>query len=396
MLFSKKFSLPLGFSFMGVNAGLKKEDLDFGVIYSTEKANAAAVFTENVLCGAPLVIGKKHLKKGFLNAIAVNSKNANVHTGEQGLRDALLTCELVAEKLNLPNAELVLPSSTGVIGEILPMDKIKRGIECLDRELGTSRKNFTNFCRAILTTDTTIKWAIVEVGKAKLVGIAKGAGMVSPSLATMLVFLLTDAKIAPHELKAMLKKSVSHSFNSLTIDGDMSTSDTVAIMANGLAGEVDLAEFYRALHSLNLHLGQKMLRDGEGITKVIELRIKNCSNSKDAEAIAKSILNSFLVKTAIFGESPNWGRIIMAIGKTKIKKIKPHLIKIFLLSRGKKILLSDVNLPQNASNYQSVLKTLKKKEVTLEIDLNLGDYEKTFWGTDVSDQSVKLNAEYIS
>ncbi len=393
-MISKKYSPPQGFSFLGSNIGLKKKDLDFGVIHSKVKCRAVALFTKNLICGAPIIVGKDHLKKGYLQTIVVNSKNANVHTGKRGIQDALTTCKLTAKELSLANHELVLPSSTGVIGNYLPLEKIKKGISEINPNLGSSKKQFLNFCQAILTTDTYIKWGLVQVGKSKLLGIAKGAGMVEPNLATMLVYFITDAKLEKRYLKKTLQEACASSFNALTIDGDTSTSDTVALLANGLAGKVPLGDFSHALNHLSHYLAQEILRDGEGISKIIELTIKNADNLKNAKTIAKSILNSFLVKTAFYGNDPNWGRIIMAIGKTQIKKIKPEAIKIFIQDSQEKILLSTPSWEKK--ERQKIIKLFKKKKLALEVDLEMGNFSKTFWGTDASEKSVALNSQYTT
>ncbi len=412
LLQEKPLYLPRGYSFLGKNIGIKDATLDLGVIHCSTLANIAALFTTNQIVGAPILVGREHLKqsRNKASSIIVNSKNANVYTGKKGVEDCRAICELLKEELGLKQAYQIFPSSTGIIGMPLVLDKFKNGIKGIKEGLGTNPSNFRAFADSILTTDTHAKWSSIKIGPVSLLGVAKGSGMVEPNLATMLVYFLTDAKLTSKELKRMLLEVSDETFNCLTIDGDMSTSDTVVLMANGLANEGladEVAEkqfkkrFKQGLLKVAQDLTKMLLNDGEGITKVIELQVKGGDNLKNVNAIGKSILNSFLVKTAFYGNDPNWGRIIMAIGKTKIKSLKPDIIDIYLKQGRKNKDKLKLNRSINSSsNNQPVLAKMKQlmsdREIYLEVDLKIGRVSKTFWGNDLSQEAVRLNSEYTT
>src|SRR6266487_2106180 len=300
---------PQGFRTCAKNIGIKDSTLDFTVIASDVPAAAAAMFTQSRFCGPAILVGREHAANGRLQAFVINSKNANVATGEQGLANAREIVQLVAAELGIAPSD-VLPSSTGVIGWQLPMEKMREGMRNFAREMQPGQLD--RAALAIMTTDTRPKMRAARIGNAVLVGIAKGVGMIEPNMATMLSYFMTDAKIAPDTLKQCLQEAVARSFNMISVDSDTSTSDTAAIMANGLAGEVDLDEFRRALTTMATELAKEMARDGEGATKLIEVTVDSASSFTQAKRVAKSIVNSPLVKTAIFGADPNWGRIAMA------------------------------------------------------------------------------------
>jgi glutamate N-acetyltransferase / amino-acid N-acetyltransferase len=381
---------PQGFRSCAKNIGIKDSTLDFTVIASDVPAAAAAMFTQNRFCGPAIIIGREHVANGQLQAFVINSKNANVATGETGLANAREIVQLVATELGIA-PEDVLPSSTGVIGRQLPMERMREGIRGLAHEMQPCQLD--KAALAIMTTDTRPKMRAVRIGNAVLVGIAKGVGMIEPNMATMLSYFMTDAKIAPDTLKSMLKEAVEHSFNMLSIDSDTSTSDTVAIMANGLAGEVDLDEFHRALTTMAIELAQEMARDGEGATKLIEVTVDQASSFAQAKRVAKSIVNSPLVKTAIFGADPNWGRVAMAVGKCEEQTaIVPEKVSIAF---GDLPVYQQGRSLENA-DLDQLTAYLHNPEVLIHVSLGLGTVSATVWGCDLSYEYVRINGEYTT
>ncbi|MCI2254963.1 bifunctional glutamate N-acetyltransferase/amino-acid acetyltransferase ArgJ [Domibacillus sp. PGB-M46] len=378
---------PKGFSSCSLNAGIKDDTLDFTIIYSDTRAAAAAMFTKNQFCGAPIVIGKEHVKDGYLQAIAVNSKNANVATGEKGLQDARTMTEAVAAELGIDPSD-VLPSSTGVIGVPLPIEKIVSAVPGLKAELRPD--GLEQSAKAIMTTDTYPKFRTRKIGEATLAAMAKGSGMIEPNMATMLSYILTDAKIEADDLKAMLQRAVNVSFNSVSVDGDTSTSDTVAIMANGLAGEVNLAEFEAALTDLCIELAKEIARDGEGATKLVEVQVTGADSDTVAKKIGKSIINSPLVKTALFGEDPNWGRIMSTIGNSEdavdTSSVSVSFADVYVFQDG-------APTEDKRAELEEYLKT---DEVLIKISLGTGTGAATVWGCDLSYDYVKINGEYTT
>ncbi|HWK21886.1 MAG TPA: bifunctional glutamate N-acetyltransferase/amino-acid acetyltransferase ArgJ, partial [Ureibacillus sp.] len=365
------------------------ETLDFTVILSSQLANAAAMFTQNRFCGSPIPIGKKNVANGKLQCFVINSKNANVATGEEGINNVIEMVNLVAKELNI-FADDILPSSTGVIGRQLPMDKIRKGIKNLNEIMieGGLEKS----AEAIMTTDTYPKIRSVKIGDATLVGIAKGSGMIEPNMATMLSYFVTDAEIPSETLQAILKEAVDQSFNMVSVDSDTSTSDTVAIMANGLAGKVDIQQFKEALTEMSVQLAKEIARDGEGATKLLEVVVNEANSFTQAKKIAKSIVNSPLVKTAIFGKDPNWGRIAMAIGKCEDETdIDPEKISI---SFGDILIYQ--NGPINDENLKRILDYLENPVISITVSLGLGDQKATVWGCDLSYDYVKINGDYTT
>lgn len=381
--------MPKGFYTCVKNLGIKDETLDFTVIMSSTVANAAAMFTQSRFCGAPIPIGKENVANGKLQCFVINSKNANVATGEEGIRNVQEIVNLVAQELAIA-PENILPSSTGVIGHQLPMDKIKNGIINLKEQLveGGLEKS----AQAIMTTDTYPKCKICKVGNATLVGIAKGSGMIEPNMATMLSYFVTDAEIPAATLQTIFKEAVNHSFNMVSVDTDTSTSDTVAIMANGLAGKVDIKQFTEALNNMSIDLAKEIARDGEGATKLVEVTVNASSSFAQAKKVAKSIVNSPLVKTAIFGKDANWGRIAMAIGKCEDEvDLNPENISIYfgetLIYQGKPIDTVDLSVIQEY---------LENSEIQIKVSLGLGKEEATVWGCDLSYDYVKINGSYTT
>jgi glutamate N-acetyltransferase/amino-acid N-acetyltransferase len=380
---------PQGYLSVAKNVGIKDTTLDFTVIYSTVRAAAAGVFTQSLFCGAPIIVGREHLADGHAQALVINSKIANVATGQRGVENARDTARLVAAELRIA-PEDVLPSSTGVIGWQLPMDKMRRGIVGLREELRPDTLGLA--AQAIMTTDTRPKLMAKQVGNVVLAGMAKGAGMIEPNMATMLAFLFTDAAIPPATLRPMLQRAVDVSFNMISVDTDTSTSDTVILMANGLAGEVNLTAFQAALNEVCIYLAKEVARDGEGASKLLEVAVSAACDNRQAKRIAKAVVNSPLIKTAVYGADPNWGRVIMAIGKCHEEAdIRPEKVAILfgdtcVFAKGE---------PQDV-DLKALTKYLQAKEVRIAIDLGLGNGQATVWGCDLTEGYVQVNALYTT
>jgi len=396
-----------GFKAAGIACGIKKNgNKDLALIYSEVPAVAAAVFTTNKIKAAPVLIDIQRIKKGLCQAVIINSGNANACTGKKGLDAAVKTVTLLEKQLGIKKG-LVMVSSTGVIGEPLPIDKIKKGIPTLNSQLSTlnAAYGWGNAAEAIMTTDAFPK-IVVEKGKVgdkeiTILGIAKGAGMICPDMATMLAYIATDATIERKTLQTALNKAVDKSLNSITVDGDTSTNDTVLLLANGKAGnrEVrsqesgvrskDYKTFRNMLERVCLKLAHMIVRDGEGATKFLEIKVKGAKTKMDAKQTAMTIANSLLVKTAFFGEDANWGRIMAAIGRAGID-VKSDRISIYFDN------IPVVKKGNGVGRDKEVSKIIKKRDICLTIDLGLGKTEKTVWASDLSYDYVKINASYRS
>jgi glutamate N-acetyltransferase/amino-acid N-acetyltransferase len=386
---------PRGFKAQGINCGIKKRKKDLALLYSEVPALAAGVFTGSKIKAAPLLLDLKHLRRSLAQAIIINSGNANSCTGRKGLVSARRMANLTAGKLGVPESS-VLVASTGVIGVPLPLEKIEKGIGRIFNRL--SYQGGTEAARAIMTTDTLPKEIALEFrikGKTVKIGaMAKGAGMISPHLATLLVFITTDAFIERRLLKKALKNSVGESFNMITIDGDMSTNDTVLLLANGKAGNSQIKDktrdcriFQKALDFTTLSLAKMIVKDGEGATKFVEINLRKAKTLEEAKKAAFSIANSNLVKTALFGEDPNWGRIMSALGQAGIgqeEKIDIYLGKKKWVSQGYRERLKE----------REARKILKEPEIKITVDLNRGKKEALVYTCDLSSDYVKINANY--
>lgn len=385
---------PKGFYAMGVHCGLKKKKKDIGLIYSDVPASAAAVFTTNKVQAAPIIQTQKALKAGAsLQAIIVNSAVANACTGQQGVKDAQAMQTLTAEKLGIEPEEVAV-ASTGVIGEPLNMEKIREGIAKLERQ-----KAGETFHQAILTTDTCTKEVVVECliqGKTvRIAGVAKGSGMIHPNMATMLSFITTDCAIQPALLQTCLKKAVDVTYNQITVDGDTSTNDMVVVMANAQAGNPEIAAedqdwdiFYEAFHWVCQTLAKKIAADGEGATKLIDVTVQQATSALAARMMAKKIVGSALVKAAMFGEDPNWGRIVCAAGYAE-QPLDPEKLVVTI---GKQIIFQ-AGMPTGYLQ-EEMQETLAQKEIKLELNLGLGTASGQAWGCDLSYEYVKINACY--
>ena len=379
---------PQGFLSLAKNVGIKDHTLDLTVIYSTVRARAAAMFTRNRFPGAPVIIGKKHIANGFAQALVINSKNANVAMGKQGIANAIETCRIVADELDIDPYD-VLPFSTGVIGRPLPMDKIRAGLRGIRDELKPD--NLKLAAEAIMTTDMYPKHVFCNVGPAVIAGIAKGAGMIEPNMATMLVYLMTDADVPKATLRPMLRRVVDQTFNCMSIDTDSSTSDTVVLMANGLAGRVNIRHFEDALSHVCKFLTREIARNGEGATKLIVVDVSGAKSAAQAKRVAKSVVNSPLVKTAVYGCDPNWGRVIMAVGKTFDPAIDPAKVGIRLggtsvFSKGSPV----------KCDLEALRQHLSRPEVAISIHLGIGRTSSRVWGCDLTEGYIKENAYYTT
>jgi glutamate N-acetyltransferase/amino-acid N-acetyltransferase len=384
-----------GFSWFGKNIGIKDGTLDFGGIFSDVPCQAAGVFTRNTMPGAPVVVGREHLRDGILQAVIVNSKNANVATSQRGVEDSKRICELVAAQCGIEPG-LVLPSSTGVIGRRLPMDVIKRGCATMVKDFGKTERHIENFARSIMTTDTRPKWVSASLDGATILGIAKGAGMIEPNMATMLCYFATDAAVPSTLLRPMLKRVVERSFNRVSIDTDTSTSDTVVIMANGLAGTKSPERFEEVLSEMAIYLAREIARDGEGATKLIELLVSGADTAEQALLTAKSIINSPLVKTAIYGADPNWGRFVMAIGKVFAYSVDIARLKIIFGEGSERSMIDAETLDRDEVPLGRISEILKRHEICIQVVIGDGPYSERVWGCDLTEGYVKENAYYTT
>jgi glutamate N-acetyltransferase/amino-acid N-acetyltransferase len=384
---------PEGFFAGATSAGISKkaEDKpDLGVLFSETPCVAAGVFTRNRIKAAPVVLSQQRLKRGKAVAVVVNSGCANACTGERGIKDAAKMAELTAEGIGMLPEE-VLVASTGVIGVPLPMKRIAPAI----KQVSLSRDGGHELARAMMTTDTFAKETAVRVraGGSEFIigGVAKGAGMIHPNLATLLCFLTTDAAVELDFARAALKKAVDSSFNMISIDGDTSPNDMVLLLANGLVGGKAPADaFARGLEKVCTYLAKCVAADGEGATRLIEVTVSGARNLAEARLAARTIVSSSLVKAAIHGADPNWGRIMAALGRSgvEVKEAKTDLYlgNIQLVKAG-------APLP---FNRRGVIKLLEGKEVAVRLNLNLGSASATAWGCDLSEEYVTINSRYMT
>ena len=384
-----------GFKAAGIRAGVKpgSDKEDIALVYSERAASGTAVYTTNRVYAAPIDVDREHLGNGTAQAVVLNSGNANACTGEQGLADAQRMCQLVAEGLRLP-AEEVLVCSTGVIGVPMPMEVIEKGIGeavgALAEDGGAAA------ARAIMTTDTVPKSFAVELeigGKTVRVGgMAKGAGMIAPNMATMLSVITTDAELPSDLLQEMLGKAVRRSFNCITVDGDMSTNDTVIVLANGAAGVAleagtpEAETFYEGLEEVC----RQLARDGEGATKLISIGVRRATNEAEARQVGLSVANSNLVKTAVFGNDPNWGRILCAAGYAGVE-LDPEQAEVSLC--GTEIFKNGAGQPFDEKELSAAMQS---EEIPIEIDLAQGEAEAEIFTCDLSYEYVRINAEYTT
>lgn len=385
----KKDMIPKGFRFSGIVSGLRSEPnrRDLGIIASDRPCAAAGVFTQNRVCAAPVQVSKARLPQDDARAIVVCSGNANACTGEQGLNDARRMAELTAAGIGC-DAEQVLVASTGVIGRPLPMSILEAGIP--RAVAATTSGSVEDFAHSILTTDTKIKTATGGDASFNILGIAKGAAMIGPNMATMLGFILTDAGIKADDLHLMLKSATTKSFNRIAVEGHTSTNDCVLALANGTK-ITDRHAFERALSSVCANLSMQIIDDAEGANHVIAIRVTGCRTNEDAERIARTVASSALVKTAVFGHDPNWGRVVSAAGYAGVMFEEKDLS----LTMGNMLLYKDgTPLPFDAKAASSYLKD--NRNVSFHLAFRLGQSDCTFHTSDLTYEYVKLNADYTT
>ena len=379
--------MPKGFKCASKNCGIKKGGRDISIFYSDVRANAAGVFTRNKFPGAPVILGREIIKKGSLRTVIVNSKVSNVGTGDEGIANAKRMASAVSKEFGIPEDEVIM-SSTGVIAQPLPIDTIEKGVVGMSQEL---EEDPIAGAKGIMTTDTYPKALSVSVGQAVLTIVGKGSGMIEPNMATMLVYIFTDAEIRAARLDEMLRAAVYRTFNMLSVDTDTSTSDTCLIMANGLAGSVDEKEFAATLEFACIRMTEMLARDGEGATKLLLANITGAASEKEARTIAKAIVNSPLVKTMAYGADPNVGRVLMAIGKCVDCEIVPEKIEIRI---------NDTLVYKNQGRFDfdeiEVRKLLGGDRVEIEANLNLGTGSATAYGCDLTEGYIEENAAYYS
>jgi len=367
----------------GMHCGIKKKNKDIALIYSEAPCEWAGVFTLNRVKAANIIVNRKRLQ-GTVQAVVINAGIANSGTGERGILDAKRMCQITALALNIPESS-VLCASTGRIGELLPMERIGIGIKRLAKKIdkGTSH----DAASAIMTTDTKLKEAEIDLGDCKIAGIAKGAGMIAPNMATMLSFMVTDAQIERDTLRSILKDVVSQTFNRITIDGDTSTNDMVVLLANGLAGPPDLAKFKDGLFSVCASLARKIVEDAEGGTKIIRVVVSGAKSIKMAEKVASAVANSNLTKSALYGENPPAGRILCACGysgaRINPKKIDIWLNQFLVVKDGAVIKFSESRVKSSLASH----------EIEIKIDLRGGKESVVFLTSDLSPDYVRINAE---
>jgi glutamate N-acetyltransferase/amino-acid N-acetyltransferase len=387
-----------GFRFSGVSAGIKKAEgaKDLGLIVADAPATATAVFSANRVKAAPVYVTMDRIRAGRLQAVVANSGCANSFTGKPGLKLARDSCVVTATEIGC-DAELIAPSSTGVIGHLFDLQKFAAGVHEAAKDLRAD--GMGDFARAIMTTDTRPKIASVTEriagAEVTIAGVAKGAGMIAPKMATMLAYLVTDAAASAPQLKDALKEALPHSFNAITIDGDMSTNDTVILMASGAAGNralkgKDLVTFNRGVEAVSAALARELVYDGEGATKLVTVEVKGAKSPADAERCARQIANSPLVKTAFFGCDPNVGRILMAAGSSGAMVESDRLV---LAIAGVKVAARGALLVEA---LPSAAEKMREREFAVNLDLRLGKASATILTCDLSYDYVKINAEYTT
>ena len=379
-----------------IASGIKKNgQLDLSLVSFIKGSNTAAVFTQNIFCAAPVIVAKNHLNSN-IEALLINSGNANAGTGEKGLEDSYKTCEYLAQELKiLP--EQVLPFSTGVIGELLPLKAFKSNINLLVSSL--TKEGMSKVASGILTTDLVEKSysTSIDVGgkTVNLSGIAKGSGMIRPDMATMLSFIVSDISASSEELQDCLTNAVNQSFNRITVDGDTSTNDACTLSATSQSGVLLSQckdEFQKALNLVSKQLAHMIVKDGEGATKFVEIKIEGLESSEDCLEVAYTVAHSPLVKTALFASDANWGRILAAVGRAKVNGLSIENINIFIND------LQVIDSGEKSTAYTEELGSaeMQKSEIVIRVNLGTSDSSESVWTTDLSYDYVKINAEYRS
>ena len=383
-------SLPLGFRTHVANIGIKDASDDFTLVVADTVCSAAGMFTQSRFAGPSVVVSREHIADHKAKAVVVISKNANVATGEAGMSNAREVVAGVSSALACDPRD-VLIASTGVIGRQYPMDKVRAGLAALPAQpQGTSADDVA---RGIMTTDTVSKVAecVVAGSSARVVGVAKGVGMIEPNMATLITMMFTDAQVAPSELHSIFQRVIAQTFNCVSVDTDTSTSDTAIVLASGAAGSVDISAFESALYEVALSLTKQVARDGEGAEKLIEVHVDKARDYEQAKTIAKAIVNSPLVKTAVHGADPNWGRVAMAVGKCS-QYADVDQEQVVIRFGAQEVYPTQVN-DQGLSELSAYM---KGADVRIHVSLNSGSTEATVWGCDLTDGYVRINADYTT
>ena len=386
--------VPAGFRVVTANLGVKDETTDFCLVVSDGPATSAGVYTQSRFAGPSVPLSRAATDTGSARGVVVVSKNANVANGEAGAEDAAELQRLAAAVAGVPPHELAI-ASTGVIGRPYPMDRLRAGLAALELPTAPADADaFAAAAQAIMTTDTHPKLATATVpiahggGHATILGIAKGVGMIEPNMATLLTYFFTDAAVPAAELDGSFRAVIATTFNALSIDSDTSTSDSAAIFANGVAGDVELADFETALHAVALELVLMIAADGEGASKIIEVRVTGARDDAQARLVAKSIVNSPLVKTAVHGADPNWGRIVMAIGKCDDQTdIDAERVRVGI---------GDVEMYPATADLAAAEAHMAGDHVVLTADLGIADGSFTAYGCDLTDGYIRINADYTT
>ena len=382
--------LPLGFHSHVANIGIKDSTDDFTLVVADTTCAAAGVFTQSRFAGPSVIVSREHIANLCARAVVVISKNANVATGSEGMSNAREVVAGVATSVACDPTD-VLIASTGVIGRQYPMAQVRNGLSAIPKEFTTTSAEAV--ANGIMTTDTVHKVAeaTIKGSSARVVGVAKGVGMIEPNMATLITMIFTDALIAPTELDHVFRKVIDRTFNCVSVDTDTSTSDTAIVMASGAAGAVDAVAFEAALHEIALSLTKQVARDGEGAEKLIEVHV-DCAKDRDqAKTVAKAIVNSPLVKTAVHGADPNWGRVAMAVGKcSQYGDINQDNVVIRFGSQEVYPTQVDAAGLANLSNY------MRGTDVRIHVSLATGTSDATVWGCDLTDGYVRINADYTT
>ncbi len=389
-----------GFTAGGIHCGIRKNRTkkDLALIFSEKRAAAAAVYTTNLVKGAPLVVTKNHIADGFAQAVICNSGNANT-CNANGIEIAEGMSKLVAEVMNISEQDVVV-ASTGVIGQPLDIEPIKNGMEELKSSLGN---NSQDAAEGIMTTDTVLKEIAVSFNiggkECKIGGIAKGSGMIHPNMATMLVFITTDCAISPEMLQKALSTDIKNTFNMVSVDGDTSTNDMVTVLANGMAGNEEITSdgedfntFMKALNTITVHLCRMIAGDGEGATKLLECQVNGAKTEEIAKTVAKSVICSSLTKAAMFGADANWGRVLCAIGYSGADVDVTKIDVSFISDKGE--ILVCKNGAGVEFSEEKAKEILLEKEIVTKIELNDGNSSATAWGCDLTYEYVKINGDY--
>ncbi len=397
---------PAGFRASGIHCGLRKNKSkkDLALIVADKPCNAAAIYTTNKVYGAPITVTREHLKNGMARAAICNSGNANT-CNPDGVDKANAMCAALAAQLGIDENDIII-ASTGVIGEPLPLEPILSGIPALCDSLGYDAENGYAAASAIMTTDTRLKQiaaeTVIDGVKVKIGGMSKGSGMIQPNMATMLCFVTTDANISSEALQVLLKRVADRTFNMISVDGDTSTNDTFSVMASGLAGNALIENpdsesgkaFEELLEYVCKYLARKMAADGEGASKLLECRVHGCDTLENARILAKSVINSPLVKTAMFGADANWGRILCALGYAGVE-FDPHKVDVSFISDA-----GEINVCKNGGSVgfdeDKAKEILLKDSIVMDVNMNMGDACATAYGCDLTYEYVRINGDYRS